>query len=102
MIGGPLDPVNIARHAIDFTPAGARFVLECCIERGVELDGDTALLLREIGRSDRPKWEPRTASELYQSKMASRGILHPEERKKIESKIESREVDLETGEEKTL
>lgn len=104
MIGGPLDPRNIAAHAIQFSPAGARFVLECCIERGIKLDGDTVLLLREIGKQDRPKWEPPSADEIARRRMESRGIAVPEPRRIPSVEVHETETvpEDELGEEKPL
>lgn len=105
MIGGPLDPLNIAKHAPDFTPAGARFVIKCCIERGVKLDGDTVQLLIEIGKRDKPEWEAPTREQMIRERMASRGIQVPEARQDPSTLVEAKEIDQipkDEGEEQEL
>lgn len=107
---GFLDPENIARNAATFTPAASRFVLELCIERGVKLDGDTVLLLREIAKRDRPDWEAKTADQIVRENLESRGISLPKPRVEVSEKsalelVESREDDtipVDESEEKEL
>lgn len=100
MISGPLDPETLKRHAPEFTPAGARFILESCILRKVNLDADTVLLILEIARRDKPGWEPRTGEAIMRARLESRGIALPPERKPETPIVEVSEMDL--GEEKTL
>lgn len=101
MDAGPLDPETIKRYAPTFTPSGARFVLESCVRRKVNLDADTVLLLTELGKTDRPDWGPRTAEQQLRDSMQARGIEVPAPRAEPPAPVvEERDVDL--GEEHPL